>query len=192
MSWPPGYTRWPGLGATDGAYALRPLDWSDRIPIRQWRNDQIVVLRQDRLLSEDDQDAYYRDVIRPQLALSTPPQVLVAVTLDEVLIGYGGIVHLHWADRRGELSFLTATDRLDPSTFAADWRAYLSLLLPLCRDQLGLHKITTETYEFRTDVIPLLEEAGFVLEGTLREHHRVDDRWVTSLAHGLILGGGAL
>lgn len=191
MSWPVGYAAWPGLGAAADGYALRPLEWPDRTLIRQWRNDQIRVLRQAHPLSVDDQDAYYRTVVAAQMEQPHPPQVLLALTCEDALIGYGGIVHLQWADRRGELSFLTATDRLEPDTFASDWRRYLSLLLPICRDQLGLHKITTETYEFRTDVIGFLEDAGFLLEGTLREHHRVDDAWVTSLAHGLILGATA-
>lgn len=187
MTWPTGYTRWPNLGTSDGGFSLRPLRWADRIPIREWRNAQIDVLRQDRALAPADQDDYYRGVLEPQFAMRTPPQVLLAFTQEDHLIGYGGIVHMHWADRRGELSFLTATDRLAAETFASDWRQFLALLLPLCRDQLGLHKITTETYEFRTDVIPLLEEAGFTPEGILREHHLVDGEWVTSLAHGLIL-----
>ena len=117
-----------------------------------------------------------------------PPQVLVALAEDDALVGYGGVVHLSWSDPRGEVSFLTDTARLDEATFATDWRAYLDLLLPLARDVLRLHKLTTETYEVRTTLIPILEQHGFVLEGTLREHHLLEGRWVTSLAHGLILG----
>lgn len=187
MTWPAAYACAPGLAATAGRYALRPLRWEDREPIRQWRNDQIEVLRQDRPLSASDQDRYYRDVIAPQMAADRPPQVLVAMTEDDSLIGYGGIVHLAWSDRRGEVSFLTDTARLDETTFTADWRAYLDLLLPLARRVLNLHKLTTETYEVRTTLIPILEQHGFVLEGTLREHHLLDGQWVTSLAHGLLL-----
>ena len=187
MTWPSTYHCAAGMAASAGRYALRPLRWEDREPIRQWRNDQLDVLRQDRPLSPADQDRYYRDVVAPQMTADRPPQVLLALTEDDALIGYGGIVHLSWSDRRGEVSFLTDTTRLDEPTFAADWRAYLDLLLPLTRRVLGLHKLTTETYEVRTTLIPILEQHGFVLEGTLREHHLLDGRWVTSLAHGLIL-----
>jgi RimJ/RimL family protein N-acetyltransferase len=187
VTWPTGYACAPGLAASVGPYSLRPLRWEDREPIRAWRNDQIAVLRQPAPLTAADQDSYYRDVVAPQMGMAAPPQVLVAMTEDDRLVGYGGIVHLCWPDRRGEVSFLTDTSRLDDERFAADWRAYLAMLLPLCRAGLGLHKLTTETYEFRTTLIPILEESGFVLEGTLREHHRLGDAWVTSLAHGLIL-----
>jgi RimJ/RimL family protein N-acetyltransferase len=187
VTWPSAYACAPGLAAAAVPYALRPLRWDDREPIRQWRNDQIEVLRQDRPLSADEQDHYYLDVIAPQMAAERPPQILVAMTHDDALIGYGGIVHLSWPDRRGEVSFLTDTTRLDEATFTADWRAFLDLLLPVARDVLDLHKLTTETYEVRTTLIPILEQHGFVLEGTLREHHLLDGRWVTSLAHGIIL-----
>ncbi len=186
-TWPTAYACAPALGGRHDGYALRPIAWDDREPIRRWRNDQIDVLRQRSALSVDDQDRYYRDVVAPQLTAAEPAQVLVAVDLDGSLIGYGGIVHLAWGDRRGEVSFLTATDRLDGATFTADWRAYLAMLVPAARDHLRLHKLTTETYAFRTALVPLLEEAGFVREGVLREHHDVDGAWVDSLAHGLLL-----
>lgn len=185
--WLAAYACAPGLGGRHDGYRMRPIGWDDREPIRRWRNEQIDVLRQRGPLTVDDQDRYYRDVIAPQLAVAEPPQVLVAVELDGDLIGYGGVVHLAWGDRRGEVSFLTDTARLDDDTFVADWRAYLAMLVPAARDQLGLHKLTTETYAFRTTLVPLLEEVGFVLEGTLREHHDIDGVWVDSLAHGLLL-----
>ena len=187
MTWPSDYACAPGLRAASGPYAVRPIAWSDREPIRQWRNEQIDVLRQAAPLTADDQDHYYDRVLRPQFSADRPPQVLLAFTVDGVLQGYGGVVHLAWPDLRGEVSFLTATDRLEEDVFREDWTAWLGLLVPLARDVLGLHKLTTETYAFRTTLIPLLEEHGFVLEGTLREHHRLDGRWITSLAHGLLL-----
>lgn len=187
MNWPSGYACATDLVASAGAHALRPIRWEDRHDIRTWRNDQLEVLRQVSPLTESDQDAYFSDVVRPQMGQAAPTQILFGLTLDEHLIGYGGIVHLNWPDRRGEVSFLSATERLHDATFAADWRAYLGLLVPLARDTLGLHKLTTEAYEFRTRLFPLLEEAGFTLEGRLRQHHHLEGRWVTSLAHGLIL-----
>jgi hypothetical protein len=121
------------------------------------------------------------------MGMPHPPQVLLAMTSGGALIGYGGVVHISWSDMRGEVSFLTDPSRLSDEQFMADWNACLDLLIPLCRERLGLHKLTTETYEIRTNLIPLLEEHGFAREGTLLEHHLLDGRWVTSLAHGLIL-----
>ena len=187
MTWPTHYSGFPDLEVSAGDYALRPLRWEDREAIRQWRNAQIHVLRQAEPLSAEAQDAYYRDVIAPQMSDPQPSQILVAMTSGGSLIGYGGVVHISWPDRRGEVSFLSDPRRSSDERFTADWRAFLDLLIPLSQDTIGLHKLTTETYEIRTNLVPLLEEHGFVREGTLREHHLHDGQWVTSLAHGLVL-----
>lgn len=187
MTWPSHYACAPGLGGRVGAYSARPIAWADREPVRRWRNAQLGILRQREPLSEDTQDRYYRDVLAPSFAQARPSQVLVAVECRGVLVGYGGVVHLDWADRRGEVSFLTDPRRLDPEAFAADWRAFLALLVPMARDQLGLHRLTTHAYASRTELFGLLEEAGFVREGVLREHRSLAGGWVDVVLHGLLL-----
>lgn len=184
--WVARYTYFPDLTAESQSLRLRPLLWEDREPIRRWRNEQIDVLRQSTPLSVQDQDHYYAEVLRPQFDQQHPVQILWAAEEHGSLIGYGGIVHIVWSDRRGEVSFLTESSRAQES-LAADWTAFLSLLVPMARDRLGLHKLTTETYTTRPALVPVLEAQGFVLEGTLREHHQVNGVWVDSLAHGLLL-----
>lgn len=185
--WPTHYAHFPDLTVTSDSLDLRPLRWEDREPIRRWRNEQIDVLRQSQPLTESDQDRYYEEVVRPQFDQEHPAQILWAVEEEGSLIGYGGIVHMVWSDRRGEVSFLTETSR-SKSSLAADWTAFLELIAAIARDRLGLHKLTTETYATRPALVPVLEAQGFVLEGTLRQHHRVNGKWVDSLAHGLLLG----
>ena len=186
IKWPGGYTHFPNLERSSGGFHLRPLRWEDREPIRQWRNEQIEVLRQTTVLSAQDQDTYYRTVLAPQFGQREPQQILWGLEEGDQLIGYGGLVHLVWSDQRGEVSFLTDTARLD-DRFATDWTVFLEMLVPLARDELRLHKLTTETYSTRPHLIPTLKSQGFVLEGMLRDHHRVDGNFVDSLAHGLLL-----
>ena len=186
VKWPGGYTHFPNLERSSDEFHLRPLRWEDREPIRQWRNEQIEVLRQTTLLSAQDQDAYYRTVLAPQFGQREPQQFLWGLEERDQLIGYGGLVHLVWSDRRAEVSFLTKTVRLSDN-FESDWVSFLDLLIPLAREKLRLHKLTTETYSSRPELVPILESQGFLLEGTLRNHHRIDDHFVDSLAHGLLL-----
>lgn len=190
-SWPDGYLYWPSLEIAQDGFTLRPLRWEDREPIRRWRNAQIDVLRQASPLSEVDQDRYFSQIVRPQLQMENPPQILWALEADGQLIGYGGLVHIQWADLRAEVSFMTDPARLDPATFDADWRRYLRMVIHLAREGLAFHKLTTETYEIRGELIELLESEGFVREGVHPEHHRMPDRWVTSFTHGLVLRSGA-
>ena len=185
--WPTGYAHFPQLTAASNGFLLRPIQWSDRKEIRGWRNDQIDVLRQSQELTVADQDRYFQDVIRPQMSVSEPPQILWGLLEEGTLIGYGGLVHIQWADSRAEVSFLTDSQRLDPSTFASDWNTYLALLVDIATSRLGIHKLTTETYEIRPDALAILESFGFQREGVHPEHHRVGEKWVTSFSHGLVL-----
>ena len=185
-AWPSEYTHFPELTSHQGHYRIRPIHWDDRIAIRTWRNEQIEVLRQVSPLSHEDQDRYFELIVRPEFSESQPSQLLWAFLEDDQLVGYGGLVHFAWSDLRAEVSFLTETTRV-PSLLSHDWETFLSLLIPVAREKLALHKLTTETYSSRPDLIPVLESVGFVHEGTLRQHHRVNWQWVDSLAHGLLL-----
>ena len=55
--WDSGYRFFPELTATsaDNRYQLRPIHWNDRDAIREWRNAQIDVLRQQNPLSANEQ-----------------------------------------------------------------------------------------------------------------------------------------
>lgn len=184
--WPRRYQHFPNLSASEGRYSLRPILWEDRQAIMGWRNSQIDVLRQDTPITQEAQDAYFSTVVKPQFALTNPSQILWGFLEDEALIGYGGLVHIQWADERAEVSFLTDSQRLDATTFASDWFTYLSMLSNLAFVRLGLHKLTTETYEIRSHLIKILEEFGFRREGIHRDHHRIDNSWMISYSHGLL------
>lgn len=187
-NWPVTYSCFPELtsGAELNGYSLRPVQGTDREHIRQWRNAQLEVLRQIEPLSEFDQDRYFAETVLPQFSQKNPAQFMFAFLEGGNLIGYGALVHIHWGDHRAEVSFLTDPGRLDLNTFAGDWTMYLNLLKPVAR-ALGLHKLTTETYSLRNDLIPILEANGFVQEGVLREHHCVDEKFTDSHVHGFLL-----
>jgi len=188
MQWPAKYTFFPDLvrGAESKGYSLRPIRWEDREPIRQWRNSQLDVLRQIEPLSHSQQDQYFTQVVESQFAQEFPAQIIFGFLQGGELIGYGALVHIHWGDHRAEVSFLTDPDRLEPISFSSDWTAYLTLLKPVAQG-IGLHKLTTETYSLRRDLVPVLEANGFVQEGVLREHHFVSGIFTDSHVHGCLL-----
>jgi UDP-4-amino-4,6-dideoxy-N-acetyl-beta-L-altrosamine N-acetyltransferase len=51
---------------------------------------------------------------------------------------------------------------------------------------MGLHKLHCEVLDFNLPVIRLHEKFGFRIEGTLREHHRMDDRYVDIVRLGIL------
>lgn len=155
--------------------------------IRLWRNAQTDVLRQMEPITPDQQVRYYQEHIWPSLDQPHPRQILLSFLEGGRHIGYGGLVHMAWEHRRAEVSFL-----LDP-VLAANvpvhchyFALYLGLAKRIAFSALGLHRLHTETFAIRTDLIRELEANGFRLEGRMRDHVRIDDKAVDSLIHGCL------
>jgi hypothetical protein len=102
------------------------------------------------------------------------------------LVAYGGLVNISWANRRAELSFLTSGD-LPIEKYEYYFSTFISYILNIAQGQLGLHKIFTETYEFRHEHIFILEKCGFKIEGRLIDHNIDSDEFCDSIIHGVIL-----
>jgi len=159
-------------------YAIESIRLEDAEPVRIWRNQQIDVLRQSQSLTVDQQKEYFKKEVLPEFELPHPNQILVRFTLDGKLIGYGGIVHINWADQRGEVSFLLDTKRAqDTETYRKEIAIFLRLILDLAFNELCPNKLCTESYAHRTYHVDAIEESGFVREGLLRKHTFIDGRW---------------
>src|ERR1700745_4216727 len=81
--------------------AIRP---DDKEEIRLWRNSQIDILRQSKPLTEEDQKSYFEKIIIPSFSEDTPSQILFSFLFHNALIGYGGITHINFPAKRGEIS----------------------------------------------------------------------------------------
>jgi len=186
--WDSGYQFFPELTviSADNRYQLRPIHWNDRVAIREWRNAQIDVLRQQNPLSTSEQDHYFASIVLPQLTQKQPEQILFAFLEDSQLVGYGGLVHIVWSDHRAEVSFLTDINRSDQHVFSQDWFEYLKLLVTLAQ-KIGFRKLTTETYGIRPELIEILENFGFTQEGHFRDHYRINGSTVDSFAHAYLI-----
>jgi RimJ/RimL family protein N-acetyltransferase len=172
-----------------GGHRYVALRRRDIQPLRRFRNEQIAVLRQRHPLGEEDQERWFDEVVTPTHLDPEPSFLLVSILDgDESFIGYGGLTNVDWHHRRAEISFLVSPERAaDAETYRADACAFLEWIQGWAFDELGLHRLFNETYEFRTEHIHILEEAGFVQEGRLR-HNIVDpfdpSRFIDSLIHG--------
>lgn len=186
-SWPSRYLFWPELHAEFEGFSIRPIAWHDRNAVRQWRNEQLDVLRQRCSLSVSDQNDYFLRVVRPQFEMKQPPQLLFGYLNGSDLAGYGGLVHIDWENLRAEVSFLAATERVHAGFLPRDLARFLTMLTPLARQVLGLHKLTTEAFASRAETMKALEEFGFAREGHLKGHYWDGERWSDSVIHGLLL-----
>ena len=187
QSWPPCYRYWPNLSIATNAVVVRPIRWSDREDIREWRNQQIEVLRQQVPISMEQQDLYYSQILAPQMSMTHPSQFLFGIEVDNELIGYGGLTNVSWDTRQAELSFLVNPKILNTQTYKEVMLAFITVIADFARNQFGLLRIFTETYSQRTDHIEILELAGFTQEETLIDRVVVDGKPIDSIIHGLSL-----
>ncbi|NSL89781.1 GNAT family N-acetyltransferase [Chitinophaga sp. Mgbs1] len=165
-------------------YAVTAIREEDIYLIKQWRNEQMDILRQDRVLTDEDQRRYFSGVIFPSFEAEKPAQVLFSFLKDGKLIGYGGIVHISWRDKRGELSFLLETGRNnDKVLYRKELNIFFNLLCQPFFGILKFNKITTEAYDLRPYLIEELEHIGFRHEGTLKGQNLINDVYVDSVLH---------
>ena len=150
-------------------YSIVPLRYEDRFSIMRWRNEQIYHLRQAHPLTETDQQRYFDNVVSKLYDNPKPDQILFSYLKNGICIGYGGLVHINWIDRNGEISFIMDT-QLESEHFAEHWSNYLTMLKAVAFDDLGLHKIYTYAFDLRPHLYTMLEANGFKREATLKEH----------------------
>lgn len=167
-----------------GDYSLVPLRYEDRFSIMKWRNEQIYHLRQARPLTEDDQQRYFDNVVSRLYDNPKPDQILFSYLEKGVCIGYGGLVHINWIDRNGEISFVMDT-RLEAKHFAEHWSNYLTMLRSVAFDDLGLHKIYTYAFDLRPYLYTMLEANGYKREATLKEHCLFNGEYKDVVLHSL-------
>jgi RimJ/RimL family protein N-acetyltransferase len=149
--------------------SLVPIRFEDRMEILKWRNEQIYHLRQDRPLTIEDQDYYFNNVVKNLFQLQKPNQILFSFLEENKCIGYGGLVHINWNDRNGEISFIIDT-KLEKDFFAHYLTVFLNLIEEVAFIDLNFHKIYSYAFDVRPHLYPILESAGFEKDAVLKDH----------------------
>jgi len=177
-----------GLPVDRDGYRYLPLREADIAALRRFRNEQIDVLRQPEPISPEQQQRWFDEVVAPAQREPRPRQVLVSILAEGgAFIGYGGLTNVDWEARRAEVSFLVDPLRAaDRDLYRRDMAAFLRFLGDWAFGELGLNRLFAETYAFRDFHISILEQAGYVLEGRLREHIVAGEGPGDSLVHGVL------
>lgn len=163
-------------------YKISSIHMDDALPIMHWRNEQISALRQDQPLVENEQLRYFRNVVAPDFVQKQPEQILLRFTYRDALIGYGGLVHIDWVDRIGEVSFLLETERTkDVRNYGMECSIFLQLLKKCAFENLDFNKIYTESYSHRLWHVQSIEAAGFRREKVLPGQTTVDGKSVDAI-----------
>lgn len=168
-------------------YSVQPLSEHDMLLIKEWRNAQMDVLRQNQVLTDEDQMRYYRQGVVPSYTDNETKIILFSFLQDEQLIGYGGLTNIDWAAKRAEISFLIDPTRtLHPAQYKQDFLQFLALMRTIAFCELQFNRLFTETYDIRPLHISILEQFGFRLEGRMKQHVYIRGEFVDSLLHGYL------
>lgn len=171
----------------DDHFEIRPISINDIEQIRIWRNKQMHVLRQKKLITNSEQITYFNNILLSSFSQEYPNQIIFSYFKDKVLIGYGGLVHISWEDKRSEMSFLLNPELVEIENI---YEQYFSKFIYFIKEVnftiLDFHKLFTETYSHRFFHISILEKSGFELEGVLRDHIIIDKKYFNSLIHSII------
>lgn len=159
---------------------LTKLEKPDLFLIKNWRNEQRDILRQNKILTDKDQINWYKF-----LQYDQNQKIFSIVDESGILLGYCGITNIDWINRRGELSFLLATV-INKDVYAKILEEVIVILKQYFFSVLHLHKFFTETFEFRKDHITILEKSGFVKGGVLKDHVYKNGKFYNSLVHYII------
>ncbi len=163
----------------------------DRFDILRWRNEQIYHLRQSKVLTLEDQDLYFNNVVAKLFDQEQPSQILFSFLENGEFIGYGGLVHINWIDKNAEISFIMATF-LEELRFEEIWASYLYLLEKVAFQDLKLHKIFTFAFDIRPHLYENFTKAGFVEEARLKEHCFYGDEFKDVVIHSKISDYGKI
>jgi hypothetical protein len=166
-------------------FSLVPIRIEDRYQIMKWRNEQIYHLRQEKLLTNESQDIYFKNVVSKLFNEKYPEQILFSYLNGNECIGYGGLVHINWVDRNAEISFIMNTE-LESTEFTKHWGIFLTLINKIATQELNLIKTYTYAYDLRPMLYCALEGAGYIQEAKLSKHKKFDNKFIDILIHSKI------
>ncbi len=164
------------------AYSIVPIRMDDRYTIMRWRNEQIYHLRQNKLLTEEEQDNYFNAVIQPLFSQDKPEQLLFSFLKNEECIGYGGLVHIDWEKQKAEVSFLIAS-HLEKDFLKEYMTIFFGFIEDVAFVELGLNKLYTYAYDVRPHIYPIIEANGFIRKEVLPQQIKVDKAYADVIIH---------
>lgn len=166
-------------------FSIVPIRFEDRFKIMEWRNEQLYHLRQSTLLTKEDQENYFTNVVAHLFDKEKPDQILFSYLKEEECIGYGGLVHINWIDQNAEISFIMKTE-LEEKEFKRHWGIYLELLEEVAFKELKLHKLFVYAFDLRPHLYTAIEAKGFVQEAVLKEHCLFEGAYKDVVIHSKI------
>lgn len=162
---------------------LRSIERQDLLQLLEWRNkpEYRRYFREYRELGMDHQNNWYEKKV-----LQAPSTMMFAIIELATckLIGACGLCYIDWLNRTADFSIYIGDNELYiDKKFAPDT---CKVLRAYAFDELRLHRLWSEIYDFDNSKKNLFDTLGFQLEGRHRETHWSEGKWHDSLFYGYL------
>lgn len=162
---------------------LRAIEHDDLPQLLAWRNrpEYRRFFREHRELNRDQQKVWFEKTV-----LTDPNTRMFSVIANDDLrlLGAGGLCYINWIDRTADLSLYIGAENLYiDNKYAPD---AARLLLKFAFEELNLHRVWSEIYDFDSAKQYLFSNLGFTLDGRHRETHWSEGCWHDSLFFSIL------
>jgi RimJ/RimL family protein N-acetyltransferase len=149
--------------------------------LKEWRNELMEAgyVRQWRYLNLLNQEDWF-------IKISTTNEDLMLKVLDEddKIIGVVGLCYIDWVRRKAEASIYLGEKSVRGKGYGKE---ALLALVGYGFARLGLNRIWAEIFINNPTSTKLFESCGFVYEGTFRQSHFCNGKWVDSRIYSMLL-----
>jgi len=161
---------------------LRAIEQTDLQQLLTWRNKPEFrrFFREYRELNSVHQQNWFEKIV----AKDDRFRMFAITDKSGDLLGATGLCYIDWVNRNADLSiYLGCNNCYIDDKFAPD---AANLLLNYGYNELNLHRIWAEIYDFDFKKTALFEALGFQVDGRHRETHWSEGKWHDSLFWGLL------
>lgn len=162
---------------------LRAIEMEDLPYLLKWRNkpEYRRYFREYRELSMSHQSNWYESQI-----LKDQKTVMFSIIelSSQRLLGSCGLCYIDWVNCNAEFSLFIGANSLYIDNIFAPEAALI--MISYAFQELGMHRIWSEIYEFDKQKKLLFEILGFSLDGQHRQTHWTEGKWHDSLFYGLL------
>ena len=162
---------------------LRAVEREDLKRLLAWRNQPEFrkFFREYRELNMENQSNWFESRV---LADEHTRMFSIVILKTGELIGACGLCYIDWPNRCADFSIYIGKDGIYiDSEYAVD---AAQLMIKYGFDELNLHRLWTEIYEFDEKKKILFKELGFEHEATHISTHWTEGKWVNSLYYRLL------
>ena len=163
---------------------LRSVEYKDLNQLKVWRNYEGFKknFRESLEINDYKQQKWFENEV------NNNPRTLMFSIIDSVtdeLLGCCGLTYINWINRNADFSFYYGKDYeyIDGDGLSIE---AAKILLDYGFNQLNLHKIWTEIYEFDSVKRDFLIELGFTKDAELRDNYYYDGKYWNSHIYSYI------